>query len=303
MQLSRIKKVNVRTIWAHERDDFSSWLAQEDNINLLSEEIGIEISVIGQEHKVGSFKVDIFAEESQSNRKIIIENQLEKTDHDHLGKVITYASGVDAEIIIWIVKKVREEHQQAVDWLNENTREKINFFLIRMEVWKIDDSKPAPNFHIISQPNNWGKTARSSVDQAQLTDTKILQLDYWSAFKELIESDYLELSARKASPQHWYDLSIGRRGWHISLTVNSQKNEIACELYITDDTEANEELQERKEEIEDKLGKLKWMPLPGKKASRIKQSRRFDFSKKSEWPEQHNWPAERSVIFKSIFGK
>jgi len=125
-----------------------------ENLELLSEEIDIELSLIGTEYNVGRFNVDIYAEESGVGRKVIIENQLWKTDHDQLGKLITYASGLAAEIIIWIVKDVFEEHRQAIDWLNENTAENIYFFAIRMEVWKIGDSEPAPKFHIVSKPND-----------------------------------------------------------------------------------------------------------------------------------------------------
>jgi hypothetical protein len=118
MALSKLKKVNLREEWKHEATDFTNWLAKDENLLLLSEEIGIDISLVQTEASVGQFSVDILAEESNTNRKIVIENQLETTDHDHLGKIITYASGFDAEIVIWIVKGVRDEHKQAVDWLS-----------------------------------------------------------------------------------------------------------------------------------------------------------------------------------------
>ncbi len=135
MDLSTLEKVNLRQVWKHEASDFTNWLAQDENLDLLSDEIGIDISLIQTEASVGKFNVDILAEEDNTGRKIVIENQLESTNHDHLGKIITYASGFDAEIIIWIVKNVRDEHKQAVDWLNEHTDEKINIFAIKMEVW------------------------------------------------------------------------------------------------------------------------------------------------------------------------
>ena len=132
MKLGRIKQVALREIWKHEAINFTQWLALPENLELLSEEIDIELSLIDTEYNVGRFNVDIYAEESTTDRKVIIENQLERTDHDHLGKLITYASGLDAEIVIWIVREVLEEHKQAIEWLNENTNKSINFFAIRI---------------------------------------------------------------------------------------------------------------------------------------------------------------------------
>jgi len=183
MKLGRIEQVELREIWKHEATNFTNWLAKPENLDLLSEEIDIEISLIDTEYNVGRFNVDIYAEEANVNRKIIIENQLERTDHDHLGKLITYASGLDAEIIIWIVKEVLEEHQQAMDWLNENTDEKISFFAVKMEVWKIGSSDPAPKFHIISKPNNWSKSVKQSAQKSALSETKLLQQNFGMALR------------------------------------------------------------------------------------------------------------------------
>jgi hypothetical protein len=133
ISLSKLNKMELRDVWGVE-PDFTSWLAQQENLDLLGEEIGVEIKPIRTEASVGAFKVDILGEEESSGRKIIIENQLEDTNHDHLGKIITYASGYDAEIIIWVVRDVREEHQRAVEWLNEHSDEKTGYFLIKVEL-------------------------------------------------------------------------------------------------------------------------------------------------------------------------
>ena len=301
--LGRIEAVDLRDIWTHERYDFSEWLARPENIELLGEEIGMELTVTGTEQAVGRYSIDLVAEEEQTGRRVIIENQLELTDHDHLGKIITYASGWDAEYVIWIVRDAREEHQQAMDWLNEHTRERLSFFLIRMELWRIGNSAPAPKFHVLSQPNNWGKTARSSAERTELTDTKQQQLAYWTALAEVIETGFPSLSPRKPKAQHWYSLSIGRSRQHISLTVNSRTNEIACELYLQDGGQAYERFLARKEEIEQQLGVLEWMELPDRKASRIKQAKAADFTDASAWSEQHQWLAERAAAFRRVLGR
>lgn len=178
MELSRLTKVQLREAWPHEASDFTSWLAEEENLQLLSDEIGIDISLLETEASVGRYYVDILAEEETTGRKIVIENQLEATNHDHLGKLITYASGFDAEIVVWIVKDVREEHKQAVDWLNDHTDDKINIFAIEMELWQIGDSPYAPKFQIQSQPNDWAKAVRASSGQSALSETKLMQRDF-----------------------------------------------------------------------------------------------------------------------------
>ncbi|MDI3537618.1 MAG: hypothetical protein PWP30_2100 [Eubacteriaceae bacterium] len=136
MQLGKIEKIDdLRCIWPHEAYDFSQWLAQDENLQLLSDTIGIDIVLEEIESSVGDFNVDLYAYEEGTKRKIIIENQLENTDHNHLGKIITYASGKEAEVIIWIVKRARDEHKNAIEWLNQHTDENIGFFLLEIELW------------------------------------------------------------------------------------------------------------------------------------------------------------------------
>lgn len=303
MNLGKIEQVELRTIWKHEATNFTNWLAKPENLALLSDEIDIEISLLGTEYNVGRFNVDIYGEEISADRKVIIENQLERTDHDHLGKLITYASGLDAEIIIWIVKEVLEEHSQAIDWLNENTDEKINFFAIKMEVWKIGDSEPAPKFHIISKPNNWTKSLKQSVQKNALTETKLLQHKFWDNFKEYTKDNKSNLRLRKTSPQHWYDFSIGRSDCHISLTINSQKKEIACEIYIPDSKETYEIYDSHNKEINAVISGLEWMELPTKKASRIKKKTKGDIKKEEKWHEYFDWLANTALLFQDIFNK
>ena len=303
MKLGKIEQVELREVWKHEATNFTKWLAKPENLEVLSEEIDIELSLIDTEYNVGRFNVDIYAEEPTADRKVIIENQLERTDHDHLGKLITYASGLDAEVIIWIVKEVLEEHQQAIDWLNENTNEKINFFVIRMEVWKIGNSEPAPKFHIISKPNNWTKSIKQSVQKSALTETKKLQLKFWNHFKQYAIENNLNLRLRKANPQHWYDLSIGRTDCNISLTVNSLKKELACEIYISNSKETFDEFYNNKEEIDKSINALEWMELPTKKASRIKKKTKGDFRNENKWPTYFEWLGKTAIQFQETCTK
>ena len=304
MQLETLKKVELRKVWNHEANDFTTWLSEKENLALLSDEIGIDILLIETEASVGKFNVDILAEEENTGKKIVIENQLEITDHDHLGKTITYASGYDAEIIIWIVKDVRDEHKQAIDWLNEHTDEKVNFFAIKMELWQIGNSPCAPKFNIISKPNDWAKAIKKSTSQSNLTETKVLQLDFWNQFKEYAQNKSSKLKLRKTFPQHWYDISIGNSKAYISLTANSQTNLIAYEIYIPDSKDLFYELETNKNQIEEELqAELEWMALDGRKASRIKLSNDSDINQKEKWDQYFDWLMITAEKFQTVFGR
>jgi hypothetical protein len=301
--LSKLKKVDLREIFKHEAYDFTQWLSQPENLELLSNEIGIDIQLIQTEANVGDFNVDILAQEEGTNRKIIIENQLEDTNHDHLGKIITYAAGYDAEIIIWIVKKFREEHKKAIEWLNEHTDENINFFLIVIELWKIDDSAPAPKFNLIVSPNEWAKIIKNATASGKLTDTKIQQLDFWEKFKNFVYDIDKQIHLQTPSPRQTYDVHIGNSDAHIALKINSTENKLSCELYINKNKDLYKFLKEYRNEIENELGeKAEWNDA--KVASIIKIVKKVDdvFNEK-EYDNYFNWLYEKTVLFKKVFTK
>lgn len=302
--LSKINKVDLRKAWNHEAHHFTQWLSEEENLSMLSDEIGIDLKLLQTEAGVGKFNVDILCEEENSGRKIIIENQLEVTNHDHLGKIITYASGIDAEIIIWIIEDVRDEHKQAVDWLNEHTDENINFFIIKMELWQIADSPYAPKFQIISKPNDWAKTLKRTLGQGNLTETKVKQLEFWNGFIEFAKKNKTTLKLRKANPRHWYDISLGNSYSHIALTVNTRDNLLACEIYISNRKELFDKLHAQKDKIEGELGKkLVWSRLEEKKASSIKLFKEVNFIDIEKWEEYFQWLKENAELFQKVFPK
>ena len=304
MSLGTLTKIELREGWKHEAIDFTKWLAQEENLRLLSDEIGFDIKLIQTEAQVGSFNVDILAEEENTGNKIIIENQLEITNHDHLGKIITYASGYDAKIIIWVVKDAREEHRKAVDWLNENTGEEVGFYLLKIELWQIGDSPFAPKFDIISKPNDWAKAVKSSAESSELTDTKIKQLQFWDEFKSYAKENNTKLRFQKSYPQHWTNISIGNSDCHIALTINSPKNLFTCDIYIPDNKDLYQEFLSQKNSIEDELSeKLEWMELPNKKASRIRLSYPGNFEDEKKWDIYFSWLLAVAEKFKVVFPK
>jgi len=301
--LGKLTKVELRDEWKHEALDFSKWLAQKENIELLSEEIGIDIQVINTEASVGSFAVDILAEETNTGNKVIIENQLESTNHDHLGKIITYASGLEANVIIWIFKEIRDEHRNAIDWLNEITNEQISFFAIQMELWKINDSLPAPKFNIISSPNNWAKAVRSSQNSENLSDNNVFQLDFWKGFADFLSKNNSSLRPRKPRGQHWYDFSIGSSQAHLSFIISVKNNFIRCDYYIPNNKPFFQELLEKKNEIEKALGfSMEWQELPSALASRIAIQKDIkDIKNEKEIAEAYRWFKEKGEKVSNVF--
>ena len=290
-KLGKLEKVkDLRSVWKHEANDFTKWLAKEENLATLGDEIGIDIELRATEAKTGSFSTDILAVEANTDNKIIIENQLEQTNHDHLGKIITYASGHDAKTIIWIVKSTREEHRQAIDWLNEHTDGDINIFLCRIELWRIGDSAIAPKFQIVSSPNNWTKTIKRSIDNDNVSDTKMLQYQYWTKVSEEIDNNYSTFNSRKPLPQHWYNLAIGSSLAKIALSINTQKNEIRSYVAIKDNKDLFDYLHDEKDEIEAIVGEpLIWRRLDNKKSSYIEVSLDFDIGVEDNWPTAIKW--------------
>ncbi|MEX2411892.1 MAG: DUF4268 domain-containing protein [Candidatus Paceibacterota bacterium] len=302
-QFGNLKQVDLRTGWNHEAFDFTQWLVKTENLKFLSDEIGIEIAPIEAEAKTGRYSVDILAEEENTGKKIIIENQLEKTDHDHLGKIITYASGYDAEYIVWIVKDANEEHRQAMEWLNDHTDSDLNFFLMKLELWQIDDSKPAVKLNTIVKPNEWTKTIRERTRSEELSETKLMQLDFWSHYKNYCNDRHSNLGSQKAGGRHWYNIALGRSDAKIMLTINTRENELACELYIRDSKEWFDDLFEKKESIEQEIGEpLDWRRLDDMKASRIKLARSAILDDQDEWDAYVTWLYERAMKFKEVFG-
>jgi adenosyl cobinamide kinase/adenosyl cobinamide phosphate guanylyltransferase len=304
MELSRLTKLPLRSAWKHEAIDFTNWLAGEENLQLLSETIGVELMNAQTEVGVGLFHVDILAED-ETGHKVVIENQLESTNHDHLGKLITYASGLGAEVVIWIVSRAREEHEQAINWLNEHTTEEANFFLIEIEVWQIGDSSPAPRFNVIAKPNDWAKTVKQSGSGNKVTELKLQQQSFFESLREYGSKNakYIK-SWQTPRAQHWYTIRVGSSQAKLSATINSKDNKVAVEVYINDSKDLFHKLHANKDEIESKLGmKLDWQELPDKKASRIIVTHSGDFASGKDADGLISWITETADNFAKVFPK
>ena len=292
MKLGNLEKINLREVWAREDTHFTQWLAKEENISVLLDEIGVSAENIKTEDNAGKFNCDITADEVESGKKIIIENQLEKTDHSHLGQLLTYASSFDASIIVWVVADTRDEHKQAIEWFNKNMTENISFFLVKIEVWKIGDSIPAPKFNIVVEPNDWAKiTSNKGTTNKELTDTKLEKLKFWEELKDYSDNNPSKLRiTRKPRPQHWYSMSIGIRHIGLNFIHNTRTSSIAVDIYINQQ-DIYDKVQAKKELFESLCGELEleWLALPEKKASRILTSRSCDLSNEELWEEYFKW--------------
>ena len=288
---------DLRKVWPHEAHDFTKWLAEEANLAELGDAVGIDLELEERESSVGGFSADLFASESGTDRKVIIENQLEVTNHDHLGKLITYASGKDAQVIIWIVKRARDEHRQAVEWLNQHIDSSIGFFLVEIELWQIDNSLLAPKFSVVEKPNDWAKNIKI-IDG--MNDTQLLKLAFWETLNDTIADTPAynhELKKRKAQPHHWYDLSIGTSAYHISLDINTQKKRIDAGLYIPDDKETFNHFKENKDIFDKAFGTDVEFHDAGK-SSRILVYKDINIQDKKTWPEAIKWLLDNAILFK-----
>ena len=293
MKLGRLEKIDLRSFWKREDTDFTPWLANEENIQLLSETIGIELEVISQEESVGPFSADILCKDTINDHYVLIENQLERTDHTHLGQLMTYAAGLDAVTIIWIAQKFTEEHRAALDWLNRITDNTFTFFGIEIELYKIGDSAPAPMFNIVSKPNDWSKLVKKSASTQNVTDTKLLQQEYWSGLKDYMEDNKSFVKMQNPLPQHWTNIAIGKSNFHLSASVNSRDKSVNIWLNIM-----GENAKENFDKLHDQYYNnslteisqdLVWDKMEGRKMSAVMLKSNGDFSDKSDWANQFIW--------------
>ncbi len=305
MKIGKLKKVDIRELWKDEASDFTPWLAKEENIKQLGETIQIELEVIEQEKSVGPFRADILCKSTIDDHYVLIENQLEKTDHTHLGQIMTYAAGLDAVTVVWIAKNFTEEHRATIDWLNRITDEQFNFFGIEIEAYKIGDSLPAPLFQVVSKPNDWSRTIKSAATIQNLSETKALNLEYWTAMKKYFEQHGTFLKHQKPQPQHWTNFALGKSDFHLAAVSSVRDNFLRVEFLIKSNT-SKEDFRKLKEKFEnlsyEKISPdLIWDELPDKKVSWVYLKKNANVKDKSDWNNQHQWFMETLEKFDKFF--
>jgi hypothetical protein len=276
IELARLEQVDPLHVWALEEQDFTPWLLA--NGDALAAALEIDLELLEREHRVGPFELDLLGHDLTHDAPLIVENQLTPTDHGHLGQLLTYAGGTDAATIVWIAREFREQHRQALDWLNERTDERTRFFGVELQVVRIGDSQPAPLLKVVSAPNDWQKYARKAGSSAAgQTPRQMMYAQFWSRLLERIAADRPRWTNRKSldgHTQNWVDFPSPFRPSYYAMSF-AQGGRLRHELYIDEGTsEATsalfERLYEDREAIEGRYGApLNWEPLPGKRASRI----------------------------------
>ncbi|HMN39485.1 MAG TPA: DUF4268 domain-containing protein [Phycisphaerales bacterium] len=287
--LGDFERVPIVNAWPGEATHFTPWLAQLDNIRRLGDAIDIDLEVQHQELPVGEFRADIVCVNTATGRKVLVENQYGRTDHGHLGQLLTYAAGVDAEAIVWIAEEFREAHRAAMDWLNRVTTDDINIFGVEIELWRIGTSNPAPRFNIIAKPNEWAETIKES--SGALTETDALYLEYWTAFKELVASKKTQVRLPTPSGQTWMVIAVGKSYLYLSIAVTRTKKTGLVQLVLTGPHRLGrfKTLEAEREAIEAVLGSdLEWRELPDKKESHVRRCLDgLDIDRKDDWKRQH----------------
>lgn len=304
MELGILKTVTPRQKWNNEARDFTPWLA--NNISELNKALGLELEVENTEVSVGPYSADILAKDTGTDNYVVIENQLEKTNHDHLGKAITYASVLDASMIIWIATEFTEEHKKSLDWLNDHTNDEISFYGVQLELWQIDESKAALRFNVISKPNQAVRQAARSKANEDLSDKRKFQFDFWSKFKEKLAKTKKIPSLQTPRPQYWFDVTLGKSYIHISNTCNTDDNTVGVRIYIGNkiaDTMLPF-LESKKDEIETSIGqKLIWNPNPDNRDKVIILQHTTDFEDERKLDESLNWLVDYTIKFRETFSK
>ena len=319
--LGRLERVNLREVWQTEDGYFTPWLAEEENIALLSEILGLKLEVEAQEKEVGPFRADILCKELNNDTWVLIENQIERTDHRHLGQLLTYAAGLSAVTIVWIAASFRDEHRATLDWLNGITSDEFHFFALEVELWRIGESLAAPKFNVVSRPNSWTKRvadASRNLATGARSERQQLNLEFWDGLMEL--AVYRELASRIGLP--FRECTGNFLNFKTYKSLNYSFLELVCGIekesaYVQYSTWGRgnnsyyQALAERRFELEKDLGIANWSE-PGEKGiagrryvsgSVSLENFEFRLSDQNTWPECQAWMVENIGIFDKTFAK
>lgn len=310
--LGRLERVgDLRATWADEARDFTPWLARDENLALLADFLGLGpdgLELEAVERLVGPYRADILCRRTDDGSWVLIENQLERTDHPHLGQIVTYAAGLDAGLVVWIAARVTPEHRAAVDWLNRIAGEDgPSFFALEIELWRIDGSRAAPRFNAVASPNDWSRQAsraKATLSDGGLSGRQEIQLEYWTAVCALVDA---EAPFRAVSPQAgtWINHGIGRTGFSLALSLNSRARKLTCGIELSGPSAhaAYRRMQAEAASLERRFGSaLDWEERPGLKSSAVNSTLPdADPTDRADWPRQHRWLVETAIRMHDAF--
>jgi len=311
--LGRLQPIKLSEVWVDEARDFTPWLARPENLSLLAETLGIELELEGVEVAVGTFAADIHCKDAVDGSWVVIENQIRRTDHTHLGQVLTYAAGLEARTLVWIAERFTDEHRAALDWLNDHTSEEVSFFGVEIELWRIGSSEPAPKFNLVSKPNDWSKSVRKAAQggESELSDARRIRLEFWTAFHAWL-GEHSDLRGRKASNEPWLGFSLGTSHGHldaVASTWNTETGRESPELrvdLILDSVQSKTwfaHLEARKSELAPRFQEsLHWHNPPDGKRTRIYVRCDEDFQRRDRWLSHFEWFERNLRLMKDLFG-
>ena len=297
MKLGKLKEIDIRTVWAHEQYDFSKWLASDENIKELGDVLNLSLTEVETEKFVGNYRCDIVCKDEITGKSVLIENQLEPTNHDHLGKIITYASGLDASVVVWVVASAREEHASAIEWLNKHTTSDVDFFLLEVHAYTIGDSVPAPMFKVIEQPNDFAKSVKSLANSGDLNESQVRRLEFWNMLNDALDRKGKPFNKHKATTDHWYTVAVGSSQCYISIDLVNKEHKIRVGLWVTDNKKMYDMFYSHREEIEAAFGEaLEWDRLDNKKASIFSTDiPGLNFNKQDNYPKLIDLAIDKTV--------
>jgi hypothetical protein len=223
--LGRLESVDLREYWLREDTEFTPWMANPENLKFLGEALGMNLELIETESKIGLYRADIVCRDTNdinTESKVLIENQLEQTDHVHLGQLMTYAAGLEAVRIIWIARKFNEEHRAALDWLNRITDKEFQFFGLEVQLWKIGNSPPAPKFNLVAKPNDWSKTVKTQ-KQADWNERASMFREIWTDLLEYLRKNYPDIEIPNTSGFHWIRFPVPNTRCVLSYAPKQKK--------------------------------------------------------------------------------
>lgn len=298
-ELSRLQKVELNEIWETEPQHFTPWLAEEHNLNLLGDTLGLELELHAVEYPSGEFRADIICN-NEDETVVLIENQLGDTDHKHLGQILTYSANLEANTVVWIAKKFRDEHKEALDRLNKITDDEYSYFGVEINVWKIDNSKPAPMFDVVSKPND----SSPKFTQNRLNDWKT---NFWYHLNEKFNEKNLSYTIKTPGSYNSVQFGLGNSNeYSMRVRISKQLKRISVHLALTGDDAKSyyNLLKEEKEDIETKIdGELEWRPAGKTSYVLALNKEETDPRNAEDWKAQHDWITSKMVTFDDVFRK
>jgi hypothetical protein len=309
LSLGRLERCDLKTVWAHEAFDFTPWLAQRDSLQLLGDTLGLDLEPEAIEEPVGPFRADILCRDVSADQRVIIENQLGRTDHGHLGQLMTYAAGLEAVTIIWIAASFTDEHRAALDWLNRISADSVRLFGLEVELWRIGSSPAAPRFSVVAKPNGWSRSvarAARALDDGVLSELRQRQQRFWADLNTVLDRQQGPVGGnRRPQSQAWMTYPIGRSEFHLTATMLRRDREIRAEMHIMGEMAKPlfQALLAQRQAVERDLNHpLEWEELPSQQDCRVAvYLRDVDPEDESDWPRQHEWLATQLNDLHRVF--